>query len=874
MGVWPLTGRDEERALVRRQLVEDRRGVVLVAPPGTGKTRLLQTLAEDLDEDVTVVRVTGTQSARALPLGAVAGLLPDDQSQLLAPLDVFGAVRRRLTDPAVTRPHLLVVDDAHLLDALSAALVHHLAVAADVRVLVAVRTGEPVEDAITALWRDGLAERIDLVPLGTDAVASLLRAVLDGPVEEATAWQLWHLTGGNPLSLHEVVDELRRTGGLVSTGGLWRRRGGALVGTRLRELVELRLRGLDEEDRRVVELLAVGEIVDRPVVERACSPTALARLLQRGFVVAASERPDALRLDHPLFGEVVRAATPTVDRQRWCRVLAAATAVAPGDDLALLRRITWQLDGGVPVEPEQLVHASERATRRFDGVLGARFADAAIAAGGGDHALLARAEGRYWAGRCEDALADCAVLESSDLPDSMLARVAMIRAEAGFWGLGRVAETDAALAGIADRIRTRDAEQRITALRSAMLVAAGELREASRLARPIAEDPDADPQARLRAVTAAATGLAFSGDPRAALDLCEGLVPLGVEQLGELPRGIGWVMAQWISALVCLGRFDEARALVVPIRAQAIVDGDDEVVCGSSLVLGKLALLGGDLEGATTMLREAEVAFRVSDPAGYRPWCLGLLAQAAGQSGDLPGARAATAELDALDWVVRLNDHDVTIGRAWAAAAAGEITGPVDRLRRAADEACDDGSPFVAGLLLHEALRIGGDGRTVVDGLREIAAGGGLPYHALFHRHARAVVDGDGAALEEVAAGFETAGMLLVAAECAARAADAHRASGFTSRASRAAGLSDRLLRSCPGARTPALARRQPGPGLTRREREIGQLAGSGLSNLAIATRLGIGVRTVEGHLLRASAKLGVRDRRELADALHGAENA
>jgi DNA-binding CsgD family transcriptional regulator len=407
-----------------------------------------------------------------------------------------------------------------------------------------------------------------------------------------------------------------------------------------------------------------------------------------------------------------------------------------------------------------------------------------------------------------------------------------------------------------------------------MLVAAGELREASRLARPIAEDPDADAQARLRAITAAATGLAFSGDPQAALDLCEGLVPLGMEHLGELPRGIGWVMAQWISALVCLGRFEDARAVVVPIRAQAIVDGDDEVVCGSSLVLGKLALLGGDLKSATTMLREAEVAFRASDPAGYRPWCLGLIAQAAAQRGDLAGARAATAELDALEWVVRLNDHDVTIGRAWAAAALGEITGPVDLLGRAAEEARDRGSPFVAGLLLHEALRIGGDGRAIVESLSAIAAGGGLPYHALFHRHAQAVVDDDGAALEEIAAAFEAAGMLLVAAECASHAAAAHRAAGFASRANRAAGRSDRLRRSCPDARTPALTGRQPGPALTRREREIGQLAGAGLSNLAIAERLGIGVRTVEGHLLRASAKLGVRDRRELAVVLHGPENA
>jgi DNA-binding CsgD family transcriptional regulator len=244
------------------------------------------------------------------------------------------------------------------------------------------------------------------------------------------------------------------------------------------------------------------------------------------------------------------------------------------------------------------------------------------------------------------------------------------------------------------------------------------------------------------------------------------------------------------------------------------------------------------------------------------------MAQAAAQRGDLVGARAAIAELDALAWVVHLNDHDVAIGRAWVTAASGEISGPVELLTRGAHEACDAGNPFVAGLLLYEALRIGGDGRAVVDTLGAIAASGGLPYDALFHRHAQALVDEDGDALEETAAGFEDAGMLLFAAECATQAGAAYRAAGFPSRANRAAGRAERLRSACPGARTPALAGVRPGPALTRRELEISQLAAAGLSNLAIAERLGIGVRTVEGHLLRASTKLGVRDRRALADVL------
>lgn len=52
---------------------------------------------------------------------------------------------------------------------------------------------------------------------------------------------------------------------------------------------------------------------------------------------------------------------------------------------------------------------------------------------------------------------------------------------------------------------------------------------------------------------------------------------------------------------------------------------------------------------------------------------------------------------------------------------------------------------------------------------------------------------------------------------------------------------------------------------LTPREREIVTLAASGLSNRGIAERLVLSVRTVEGHLYRACAKLGVTDRSELA---------
>ncbi len=54
------------------------------------------------------------------------------------------------------------------------------------------------------------------------------------------------------------------------------------------------------------------------------------------------------------------------------------------------------------------------------------------------------------------------------------------------------------------------------------------------------------------------------------------------------------------------------------------------------------------------------------------------------------------------------------------------------------------------------------------------------------------------------------------------------------------------------------------GPRLTWREREAVELVAEGLSNKAIAARLGVSVRTVEGHLNHVFTKLGVESRTEL----------
>jgi DNA-binding CsgD family transcriptional regulator len=80
------------------------------------------------------------------------------------------------------------------------------------------------------------------------------------------------------------------------------------------------------------------------------------------------------------------------------------------------------------------------------------------------------------------------------------------------------------------------------------------------------------------------------------------------------------------------------------------------------------------------------------------------------------------------------------------------------------------------------------------------------------------------------------------------------------------------LAAACEGALTPVLAELMRPLPLTRREREVVELAADGLAAQEIATRLFVSVRTVEGHLNKAYGKLGVKSRADLARVLGASE--
>jgi DNA-binding NarL/FixJ family response regulator len=117
--------------------------------------------------------------------------------------------------------------------------------------------------------------------------------------------------------------------------------------------------------------------------------------------------------------------------------------------------------------------------------------------------------------------------------------------------------------------------------------------------------------------------------------------------------------------------------------------------------------------------------------------------------------------------------------------------------------------------------------------------------------------------LDTVAGEWESLGMMAHAADTFGAAAVAHRRAGARLAALQSATRAHWLASSF-GLHTPATSSTGVPLPLSEREREIATLVANGLSNRQIADQLVVSVRTVEGHLYRVYAKLGINDREQL----------
>lgn len=870
---WPLVGRELELQQIERLLRRRRGAILLAGPAGVGKTRLAsEALQLAASLGLFPLKVTATCGAANLPFGAFAHLLPDvalGQDKVTLLRLIADVILKQGNGKTVA----LLIDDAHLLDGPSAALTHLLAAGGRSVVLATMRTGEPAADPIVALWKDEVAERLDLEPLSLEQVGALLPAVLGGAVDGATAYLFYRYTQGNALFLREAILSALSTDALDQAQGVWRLRGALPASSRLVELIESRLGRLDGVERRTLTVLAVGEPLELQLLTDIV-PAGVEALEDRGLVrVERDGRRLTARLPHPLYAEVLRARASALQVRNFAAALGAALHSTGGrrrEDP--LRLAAWSLDGGRPVPAPVLLRAAATARERYDFDLAGKLARSARESGGGFDAGLLLSQVRWLQGRAEESLELLDGLDDEAASDRQRTAIAMARIGVLDWNLKRPDEALRVAKEAEATISDQGLRDQIRGERARILGRSGRNAEAVALATPLLDRVTG--AALVSACFAAGTSMSVTGQASGAISASERGLAAHLELSGSpLPFGPYLHLTIRCKALISAGRLVEARRLGEQEYRKAVRESSVEAQSFLAFELASGALVEGRVATACRLAAESAAAFRelgwllwIRNASMVRVHGLALL-------GQVERARSVLEEIDALGVPnSELLGSELLQARAWTSVAEGNVDRALGYLDQAVKMAGDSGAHALESAALHDIARLGHADRAAprLEELTGVVEGVLATARAA---HAAALADQDVPALEQASREFEEMGAQLYSAEASADAAVLWGRLGQQRNAIRFHRRAAVLAARCEGARTPSLSVNVfTRASLTARELEIARLAAEGLTDKQIAGRLVLSHRTVENRLHTVYEKLGLKGRAGLRESLEDPE--
>ncbi len=831
---WPISPRRELRDRVRAGL--RRRpfpSVLLWGPTGIGKTTLAESLLAELPTD-RVVHLVGLDELAEVPLAAFAPVLGgldgagDDLGQRLG--NVVGAITRR-------RPELIVVDDAPLLDPLSAAAVYQLARLHKLPSLLIARDEHPLEGPIQRLEHEGVVERIAVGPLSERDVESLLTERLGERVEPASVRSIHRLSAGNPLMLRGLAVAAEEQQ-LVHPG-----RHGLVVDdphlpAQLGAMMSARLRMLGQRERDAATVLALAQPLPRTVV--AANPD-LRGLLPRGLAVADPATQQVV-LFHPLAAAVL---LDELDDDRERLVERASDLLAASDDDQLrFRAVMARTRHHVEVDARELAWAAGFAHALQDHRLAVRLATAARE--GGD--------------RFDGTLALGSALSSLGDPNAeQTLRAALDEADTGW-------RRAVATVRLGQHLALRDGR-----VPDAVALAEHELANAehadaraligSELVKWRSMDgqtlsggepvPDNDGPGRLGGLIAQAMVASMTGDAdgtEAAIESARGLVN---EHRAILPFSSELLELNAFLVEVIRGRLREAESLARQNHERARSDATGLWSYARAL----LALHTGRAREALSFAEEAVHELSWRDFTGVRDAALALRATAEAQNGEDPAVTLELLdEVARADVKVRLQSAEAL---AWQRVRCADAQGAAEIARAAIEDGTAAHHFTLASLAAIVAIRAG-RGRDVAAPLTALADLTRSRLIGVLAQWADASTPDEQAL---VAAELDEIGLTAPAVECwmlAARGTDQPERARAWQRAA-----DERITEDL------ALLVAAPSPiALTERERVVALAAASRLRSHEIADELGVSVRTIDNTLARVYRKLGISSRLDLPSAL------
>jgi DNA-binding CsgD family transcriptional regulator len=854
---WPVVKRENEFTTIHNALVEQTGvcGIVLIGDAGVGKTTLARLVTQSLPSRVQWV--AGTESARSIPLGVFAHLVGATTSR--DPVAFLSAAREAI----ITEGHSVIcVDDAHLLDQLSATLLHQLALDGSVRIVATVRSGEMVPDAITSLWKDGYLQRLHLMPFTRDQCVSLIEEALGGRVEGLSADLMWEASGGNALFVRHLVEGALEAGTLRQVRGVWQLRGRTAVTSELASLLDARVEQLPDNVLHTLRLLTFCEPLNLDTLSDIVGVDAVEDAESRGLIRVTEDHSSIdVRFNHPLFGEVIRKRLGMAAARRLrgevVRALQGQPLRGPTDRIRLAE---LTLDSDQQPDVDLLVTAARDAIALTNVTLGERLARAAVNRGGGLVASELLARSLLWQGNAAEAEETLSSFDTDQMDELGIARWGLARIANLHWSMGDAESADEVLDLLHDKVKHKGLRQLVNGIASASRTFENQLPEAVALSARVLDDPDAHPTAIEWAAFGGALALALMGraDEVAAVASRRLEVANKVDGLLRYLAAFGEV-----KALTLAGDFDTAAQRSADIVR--ITSAGQYLAWGMANVLvGTVGVARGLFADTVPRMEQTVAALTAESAASWSFPARLLLAQSYSALGRAePGAKMMAEVKTRFGRHVGVFGPQVKIAESWLAAAEGNVSVAIEFALDAARLAADSGQQAIEMLALHDAVRFGDT--SCLDQLVEVATATGGRLAAIIAAHAEAVRDGDPVGIVAAAHQFEELGALLSAADAAAQAAVLFEDADDRRRSVEAAAAANRLAAECGGTRTPALDLAVHPLPLTAREREIANLVAAGLSNRDIADRLTVSVRTVEGHLYRACIKLDISDREELA---------